>query len=367
MKIKETGDPDLFEIRSGGSLPVTLLGLVFFATGVSMAFTVTPMSLIFAGVGLLIALWRRGVVVDCRNQILVTWWGFVGPWKKTRRSLEAYSHVKLSKELRRSSSSSGGGTTYEVYPVRLAGKDVKHVKIEEPRDYQQARRIAETLAKRMALPLADSSSGKKVVRKPDALDESLREQVKRKRKRYKLPDPPARMRTLVTAQQGRVVLALPPRGRKSEATGLMVISVLAGAIFWSVSIFFLAKAGLKHTSHLNLALHLIPNILIFPVLFLIGLWNALSRIEVTVTPEALEVTSRAFPSTHSTIPADEIEELTLQSKGYQGLDVPLIGRRLGPHKGIIARTDRTTLSFAGHLPIDEQKYLYVLVHRMLTI
>jgi len=96
MKIKETGDPDLFEIRSGGSLPVTLLGLVFFASGVSMAFMVTPTSLIFAGVGLLIALWRRGVVVDCRNQILVTSWGFAGPWKKTRRSLETYTHVKLS-------------------------------------------------------------------------------------------------------------------------------------------------------------------------------------------------------------------------------------------------------------------------------
>ena len=40
---------------------------------------------------------------------------------------------------------------------------------------------------------------------------------------------------------------------------------------------------------------------------------------------------------------------------------------MGPHKGIIARSDYATISFGGHLPAEEQKYLYVLVHRMLTV
>jgi len=367
MHIRETGDRDVFEIRQS-RLSVVLFGVAFSALGVVTASRGggSWVGVVFVGVGLVMALGRRGTLINRREGTITTWWGLLFSWHRSRQPLAAYEEVRLSKELRRSSG--GRGTARTVYCIRLSGEAAKGIKVGESARHEEARSAAEAVAKRMAFPLVDSSSGKTVVRKPELLDESIRQQTKLKRKRYKLPDAPSEMKTSVTAEQDKIVLGIPPRTLKSEACGLLVISVVIGAVFWPFQVAMFSKPGMSESLGLGwLLLHVIPTAVGFPGLFLLGLWNALSRTEVTVTPVSLEARRRFLLSTHRTLPADEIEELVLKSKGREGLEVPVVGFRVGPHKGIIAKSDRATISFGGHLSVPEQKYLYVLIHRMLTI
>ena len=195
------GDPNRLSIKRGGGCLI-LFGLPFLSAGIAVIVAalsgamgsedgsaaplvfVIPFGLVFASVGAGIMFGRAGIEIDLTARTITTWWGLMVPFKSRTLPLERAKIVSINREVRRSKNS-----TYTVYPVRIEGFE-KAIDIEEPRNYADARRRAEEIAKFMNLGVEDSTSGKKVVREAGTLDESLRERAERTGEDLKMPEAP---------------------------------------------------------------------------------------------------------------------------------------------------------------------------------
>ena len=103
----------------------------------------------FALFGILIASIRVGATVDRQRRIVTTWWGLVVPFQKSEHPLSQVQYVTLSRENRQVSA----GYSYDVFPVRLEAAGADAITLREPRDYDDARRLAEEIAKFVRLEL----------------------------------------------------------------------------------------------------------------------------------------------------------------------------------------------------------------------
>jgi hypothetical protein len=224
MRIIETGDPAVWEARSSGHVGVFFFGLSFLLVGLFVMslplglfpvegdtapwYMLVPFGSIFAAVGLGLMAGRRGIVIDRQRHRVVRWYGLLFPMVRRESLLGLCDRLALTREVRKSEKS-----TRIVYPVRLestAQDGIIH--IEEPLDYQEARRTAESLAGFLRLPLVDLSSGKEVVREPDRLDESIRERARRTGE--EMPDAvaPPQMRSTLQEESGTLHIQIPPTG-----------------------------------------------------------------------------------------------------------------------------------------------------------
>jgi hypothetical protein len=64
------------------------------------------------------------------------------PFKSTAYDLDSFDYITITREVRRSKNS-----TYTVFPVRLVDctMKLKPINLGEPRDYEEARRMGETV------------------------------------------------------------------------------------------------------------------------------------------------------------------------------------------------------------------------------
>ncbi len=86
----------------------------------------------------------------------------------------------------------------------------KPLLIDAPTDYQEARSTGEFLARFLQRSLEDISTGKRVVRDPEHLDESLRERVRRTQEDVRsLPPPPLEMRSKIEQTGEGVEIEIP--------------------------------------------------------------------------------------------------------------------------------------------------------------
>ena len=245
MKIVETGDPAVWEARSSGHVGVFFFGLPFFLVGLFVMslplglvpvegdagpwYVVVPFGSIFAMVGLGLMAGRRGIVIDRQRHRVVRWYGLLCPMVRRESLLDLCDRLALTREVRKSDKS-----TRVVYPVRLEGNAQDAViHIEEPLDYQEARRTAESLAGFLRLPLVDLSSGKEVVREPDRLDESIRERARRTGE--EMPDAvaPPKTRSTLREESGTLHIQIPPTG----VTAVHRFYLVATLIFIGVAAF----------------------------------------------------------------------------------------------------------------------------------
>jgi len=247
VRIVETGNPGVWEAKSGGHVGLFLFGLPFFLAGLFVItlplglvpvegdpgpwYFMVPFGSIFATVGLVLMLGRRGIVIDRQRHRVVKWYGLLFPMIRREKFLTLCDRLTLTREVQKSDKS-----TRIVYPVRLEGNDQDAaIHIEEPLDYQEARRTAESLAEFLRLPLEDLSSGKEVVREPDRLDESIRERARRTGE--EMPDAPApsQMRSTLTEESGTLHIRIPPTG----VTSVHRFHLIAVLIFVGVAAFVL--------------------------------------------------------------------------------------------------------------------------------
>lgn len=401
-----TRDPDVLETRSGGGC-LSIFGLPFLLAGLFMLqvpLGVIPMQnseavpwiviLLFGGVftavGAALVFGRSGMIIDRRGGVIVRWHGLMVPMKRTEHSLADFRRVALSKD-------SGDSDSPETYPVKIEGDNVKPVAVCSPVDFQEARRTAKEVAAFLSLPLADSSSGVRILRDPDRLDESLLDRVRRtKEDTSNLPAPPFEMETIVREAEDGLILEIPVR----QSGFSRVMHLIAVAFFVGFGLyFFFPFLRLPAPPAVRTLI-----IGIFLVVFILGpLWSvvdnlvlaARKRTVVTVTPAFLRVQERAGRKLKLTeIPSDELQELELPTmkdmvdtmempSGVPRREMPDTGvprlpdgrpvprallwlmKRTGS-PGITACGDNASVRFGSGLPEDELKYLHALIKKFLT-
>ena len=195
-------DPEVRTIARVGESPWMLVGLGFLMVGLLLLLAMQfgrdqirePVAIVggaFALLGIVLMCVRSGVILDRQQREITMWRGLLVPLYKARRPFsQAYfsrpNYVTLSREERKPSK----GPIYEVFPVRLEGPGTDPITIHEQRDHDRARRLAEEIAKFLRLGMRDRSSGEEVAREANALDESLRERMKREGRSVPLPAQP---------------------------------------------------------------------------------------------------------------------------------------------------------------------------------
>ena len=388
MKLRETGDPDVLETRSGGGC-LSLFGLPFLLAGLAvwvlpivlpqafgerppLLFTI-PFGAVFVAVGGGLVFGRSGLAIDRREKTITKWWGLLVPMKKRRHDANDFAKIRLSKEIRRSSSSNGGSSKYTVYPVRIVGEEEK-LNIEEPRDYFEARRAAEALAKFLGFALTDSSSGTSVTREAPELDESIRERARRTGEAVELPDQPAGMKTQVEIGATSLRLVTPPAGFGRDSVVMTLMGLVIPAV---VATLFLPRILKDHEFPPPMRIALLLFTAVFMAVPLVALFaRGLSKMRrreiITVTPDFLQVTMKGLLFSKTTeIPADELEELELT--GPVDSRSTLVGAPavlqsfMTKQGGITARSDRTSITFCQNLPYAEREWIYAVVKNMLTL
>ena len=394
MPLRVGPNRDVLEARRGGG-PLMLFGLPFFLAGLFVMllslgliplkgggppwFIGVPFGAVFATVGGAFLFGRAGISIDTAGHTVTTWWGALGFRKNTVHDLDAIEHVTLRKEVRRSKNS-----TYTVYPVRLAGLE-KPIGIEGPRDYKEARALAEETAKFIGKNILDSSSGEEVERDVEGLDESLRERARRTAEIVEMPDAPENMRSECRIEGRQIIVDL-PAGGFNPATRVMLVMGLVIPVF--VLLVFvrpiLKEAGMPTPIKYILVGFITLFFIIGPLvmMFTKGLGASRSSTRIIASPDCLQHERKGLVFKKVTqIPADELEELVLPGGGNLNEAEQAIDQSQAPDaakailkslarsrkRGIIARSDKISLEFGNELPAEELRWIHSVIAKMMTV
>jgi hypothetical protein len=352
-----TSDPDILMKREGGGC-LSLFGLPFLLAGLfimQIPIGFIPVSTekaplpwyffvlfggVFAVVGASLVFGRRGLVIDRRQQVVRVWWGLLLPMKSNEYPLERFARVKLSRD-------AGDSDSGDTYPVHLVGEWVdKPLLIEAPTDYQEARTTGEFLARFLQRPLEDISSGKKVVRDPDNLDESLKERVLRTQEDVRsLPPPPLEMRTNIEQTSEGVELEIPgPPLKGFRLIPLVLVLAMVGMVGKFFLPMFFSLPGPKIIRY-GFAAFIGLFFIFLPIASVIRHLLRIKRqtTRVTVNPALLRVEEhRSGKILVTEILAEDLRELTLPTvlSALEEVDLPGTKRTVSlGHTGVARMPD----------------------------
>jgi|WetSurMetagenome_2_1015567.scaffolds.fasta_scaffold03742_5 hypothetical protein len=402
-------DSGTIELRSGGGC-LSVFGLPFLLAGLFVM--QIPLGLIhveydrgspwlplfvlifggiFTAVGAGLVFGRSGIILDRGRGRITQWYGLLVPMKRREYMLDAIRQVEMN-------FSPGDSDSAATWPVSLSGEGIaKPIAVVQPVNFAEARQVAEELSRFLRKPLVDSSTGERVSRDPDHLDESYRDRVRRTDEAAAVvpPEPPG-MRSRVERTGEGYVFHIPG----PPMSGLHYIPVLfpvafAGAVAW----FFLPALltlpmpdWIRYFALGFIGLFFIAGPVVSALLSVLRLKNQFERITVTkafLRVEALKQGKRSIVE----IPVDELEDLiapTVRSV-MDMVDVPgmkkvPLGNTGAPRmpdgrpvprfllslmemkgsRGITARSDKTAVEFAGGLDEAEVAHLFALIRRAIT-
>ena len=346
---------------------------------------------IFAVVGAGLVFGRYGLILDRTRGRMVQWWGLLVPMKRKEYLLEVIRQVDLDL-------SRGDSDSANTWPVTISGAGIpKPIIVTQPTEYTEARRFAEELSRFLNKPLVDSSTGERVTRDADHLDESYRDRVRRTGEASApLPPEPPEMRTRVEHTGEGYVFHIPGPPLKWFHYIPVAISL---AIAGSVAFFFLPAILTLPIPEIAryLALGLIGLVFVaVPVLsallHVLRLKNQFERVTVTKAFLRVETLKEGKRSTVE-VPVDELEDLTAPSMRsvMDTLEVPgkkkvfledtgtprmpdgrpvprflLSLIKLAGSRGITARSDKTVVEFAQGLEEAETRYLFALIRKKIA-
>jgi hypothetical protein len=357
-------DPNVRTIAQVGHSTWNLFGCGFLGLGLIIAIlllTIRPWPIdiaefaVLSGVPVLLAAIlmsvRSGVVVDRQRSILATWWGMLVPIAYgTERPFSKSHDVTLSYEVRHGLKNS----TYAVYPVRLESSGADAMAIHEPSNYDEARRLAEDLAKFLQVGIRDRSEGDEVVREAGTLDLSLRERMKRTGRSAPLPAQPPGARAILSygGIRSPTTIEIPPMPLRACLRFFLTGMAAAGVVA------ILLEFGVWY-SHMPLGVGalsvLLPALCIVPPLVL---RNAIFRERLVVSPDQIVMNRRDVFGTRTVrLTGAEIEEVALVRAGY-------LRAYGGGTSRVVIRSDRRSIELVAALSNPQElKWLRdVLVH-----
>jgi hypothetical protein len=248
--------------------------------------------------GLTGLLYTRGVAIDRASGSFRVWRGFLFPlWFRTRR-LNRYATVDFGMELRRE------GRTYSNYYTVKLGGDGASDQLTAKKNYLEARRLAEQVARYLDFDLVDATSGQPVRVAAKNVGKSLREAIRETQKPGELdvlalaPLPP-RSRCTCTVDGAWLFLEVPRRRFVRVIRYPLGMGISAGAIGALLGFGFGALAakqpGAWHEHVLPaLAITLGFGIVGFLFTALVTLPEAFVRYQIEANPAALTVRRRGL-------------------------------------------------------------------------
>ena len=360
MKRIETGNFNQLSYKEGGGC-VSLFGMPFFGFGVAFMIagiagtvknkTGAPVSPVlpvifggvFASIGAVLIFGRTGMVFDRTTGIINQWWGLLFPMWNSQFDLKSYTRVTISKELRKHKNS-----TTTVYPVRVTG-GTKPIDVTTCTDETEARKYAEEVAKFLEIGVTDASGDAVVHREAGTLDESLRDQLKRKGEDVDISNPPPNMRASFEAHGNAVVFYMPPPGFKIS----LLLPLIGVCLFCGIVVaMFLFPLLTDKTMSLETQLAFSGFIGFFFVFLPIaaGLTplfiHMTKRWEIEADPIKLRVVTRGLIfSRTDEIQCDHLEELKFSES------------RANKDPGLKALSDNKTVEFGAGYPYSELDWI----------
>jgi len=401
-------DSGTLELRSGGGcisvfgLPFLLAGLFIMqiplglipmegAPGPLPSVFIVLFGSVFAAVGAGLVFGRSGIVLDRGMGRVIQWWGLLVPMKRRVYMMDAIRQVEMD-------FSSGDSDSAATWPVRLSGEGIpKPITVAQPVSFAEARQVAEELSRFLRKPLLDSSTGERVARDPEHLDESWRDRLRRTGEAAApVPSEPPGMRSRVERTGEGVVfhVAGPP------LSGLHYLPVLfplafAGAVAW----FFLpALLTLPMPEFIRyvflgfIGLFFIAGPVVSALLNVLRLKNQFERVTVTKAFLRVEALKQGKRSTVE-IPVDELEDLVAPTARsvMDAIEVPGVkkvplgntgtprmpdGRpvprlilslmKMAGSRGVTARSDKAVVEFGAGLDEAEVAYLFALIRKTIA-
>jgi hypothetical protein len=401
-------DQATLEISSGGGC-ISIFGLPFLLAGLfvmQIPLGIIPMKgssgtlpsvfiflfgSVFATVGAALVFGRSGIILDRGRGRIVQWYGLLVPMKRTEYLLDSVGQVEMN-------FSSGDSDSAATWPVTLSGESIaKAISVLQPTSFIEARQLAEELSRFLRKPLIDSSTGERVTRDPEHLDESYRDRVRRIGEAVSvLPPEPSAMCSRVERTGDGLIIHIPENAK----SGIHYIPVFASLVFAGFVVWFFLLPILTLP---------MPDFFQYIFLGFIGLFfiagpvlSALLRVfrlkkkfeQITITKNIFRVeTLKQGKRTTMEIPVSELEDLVAPTmRGVMNMievsgmkKVPLgdtgsprmpDGRpvprfflslmKMVGSKGIIARSDKTMVEFAGGLDETEVAYLFALIRKTIA-
>lgn len=359
MFITNPARPDELKVRSGGAC-ISILGLIAVAIGPCVFYShrLIPGSEVgatarvavgafFLIVGLLLLFLRTPCVFDRRRRVIIDETRFLIPLHAKETPFDTFLEVEIRKEVRRSKNS-----TYTVYPVALKGTAARD--LETSQSYETSRQTAEMLAQFMELPLIDYSTGTAVRREHDELNEPLAERLRRTDEIIEVPEEPQDCPVQIESSGSRMQLHI-PKGRDNMIMKLAILILPVFVFTGVVPIMFmdvLTEKGPPPIFIVGMALFMIIPI---GIVVIAMLRKMPAPQVVTITPEECRVGIKRplFGKTH-VLPTDQIEELVIINN-EELKNHPMAS--LVPGRGIVIRTDKTTIEIGAGLDDDVKAYM----------
>lgn len=398
-------DQATMEIRSGGGC-LSIFGLPFLLSGLfimQIPLGIIPMKsssetapagfvflfgLVFAAVGAALVFGRSGLILDRATGRIIQWYGLLVPMKRKEYLLDTVDQVEMN-------FSSGDSDSPATWPVKLSGKNIgKPLSVLQPVSFTEARQLAEELSRFLRKPLVDSSTGESIIRDPDHLNESFRNRIRRTGEAAGIlpPEPAAKCSRVERTGEGILVQISEP-----SKNFIHYLPVFPPLIFAGIFVlFFLPKMlSRSNSDSFNYIFFCFFALLFIAVPLLSALQKMYRRKKgferITVTKTMLRVEKlKQGKSTTEEIPIDELEDLvaptmqgtmnTIEVPGMKkvylgdtgtprlpdGRPVPrflLSLMKMVGSKGIIARSDKTVVEFAGGLDEAEITWIYALIRK----
>ena len=401
-------DQATLEIHSGGGcisifgLPFLLVGLFVMqiplgiipvqkSSGTLPSIFVVLFGAVFAAVGAALVFGRSGIILDRGRGRIIQWYGLLVPMKRTEYLLDSVEQVEMN-------FSSGDSDSTATWPIKLSGQSItKSISVLQPTSFTEARQLAEELSRFIRKPLVDSSTGDKIIRDPDHLNESYRDRLRRTGEASGfLPPEPSNMRSRVERTSEGLIIHIPaPLKSFIHYFPVLIPLIFAGGVAWFIlpQSFTSPMPNFIRTIFLGfLGLFFIAGPVISMLRKMSRLKKEFERITVTKAFLRVEALKQGKSSTVE-IPTDELEDFVAPTKrdAINTIEIPGVktvpmgdtgtprmpdGRpvprlllslmKMVGSKGIIARSDKAVIEFAGGLDEAEVAWLFALIKKTIA-
>jgi len=351
-----------------------------------------PFGFVFAAVGAGLVFGRNGTTLNLTTRQIIQWRGLLIPFKRKIHSLDIFNKVHLCKQ-------SGDSDSSDTYTIYLECSHTgNRLKINSTTDYQAAKQSAEELSRFLNFNLEDAASGSKIIRKPEELNESLRQRMRKSGEVFQpLPRKPFEMLCNIQQTAEGYIIEIPwTNVKKAGLANLIINLIVAGFV-----IYFFLWPSLSLPMPDMIRYIFVGFILLF---FILGpIISSLLKLRkkktvrttVTVTSAFIRIEdSGSRKKSAAEIPAEELEELVLPTERYtaekpnysgkkedisigetgmprlaNGRQLPKFVHKLMksvPHPGIALRSRNQLLSFGEGLPFDELVYIHALIRKFIA-
>lgn len=296
--------------------------------------------------GLILVGYRSGVTLDREDKLAVSWRSLFGLRMVSDEINTAEAcNVLLSvdSETRRDENET---EHVRIYTIAIEGEGAT-IELDELEDaYREAQQSSERFARFLWVPIVDSTSGERVQRDPESIDESLRDRLRRTQE---FPESMPASKAFEVSQPDDTTTRFEVPGRMGFFRGLKHLFFLA---FGGAAGGFAGNLFLNETHEILkpiwLGLTVVAGLLLLWTLIQI-LKDLTTREILTLTPETFSLTTRwALWKSTDHMPMNDLEELMVNTER---------GERLREFAGLRARSDDEVLDFGEYLDIEEREQL----------